>query len=210
MALNKEELLGILDEGRDYLGKILLDVIEEALTSAVLYVSGRSIENKKFTEIGLGENKITHCKVIEAGDGTGHGVIIEFSKDFSEAWSSNMESKKIKLPEADKEIAERLFKKSDDAYKQAISEIHKIDVSSIVRKEFVSEIRYGTQEQLISEFMELFDKHLEGVKSRLDDNDCYACERLGLFNRPEITDIIQYLKDNGEDIFNVHVIDHKL
>lgn len=191
------------------INNLLIETIDQLITGAICDISGQPLpENSQFKAIHLGYNKLNNRKIIIGDSDTG-SVHLELSEDFKRGYIAKRGftgyEEVILSPETSK-AAKDLF----DVINRKLVELSRAALSSdpvlTALSEFLSEVRYGSNEYLCKEYLEIYNRKVTEMIEQIDNEDVRNTVREPLLSL-EVTDIRQFLADNGLDPDDVHVID---
>lgn len=194
---------------QDSVDKFLNDTIDKLIIGAICDVSDQPLPPELgFKEVHLGQHKLTKRKLIMGEMENNTGMHVEFSSDFQYAYVAKAHFggyQEVKLPPETESAVKQLFETIDNKIKSASRHALPGDPIAESLLEFLSETRYGSNEYLCNEFLEIYRKTVKKMASDLPDQ--VRDTVISAFYNLTVTDIRQFLKENDVDMADVHVID---
>ena len=194
---------------QDSVDKFLNDTIDKLIIGAICDVSDQPLPQELgFKEVHLGQHKLTKRKLIMGEMENNTGMHVEFSSDFQYAYVAKAHFggyQEVKLLPETKDAVKQLFETIDNKIKSASRHALPGDPIAESLLEFLSETRYGSNEYLCNEFLEIYRKTVKKMASDLPDQ--VRDTVIDAFYNLTVTDIRQFLKENDVDMADVHVID---
>lgn len=188
----------------------LNDTIDKLIIGAICDISNQPLPPELgFKEVHLGQNKLNHRKLI-VGDMGESSVYVEFSSDFKRAYVANRlgSYQEVVLSSETVHAVEQLFRTVEDKIKSLSKVALKGDPIAESILEFISETRYGTNEYLCREYMEIYRKTVSRLTSDLPNEVRDTIE--DAFNNLTVVDIREFLKDHDVDLdaADIHITDN--
>lgn len=199
---------------QEKVSEFLKDTIDDLITCAICDFSSNPLPpSSKFRQVSMGTNKLNKRELIvgELKEGNA-SMCVEFSDDYKTGYVSRTNGfddyQEITLSPDSSHAVKSLF----DSVHSRIIVMSKMalreDPIKVALEEFLSEIRYGSNEYLCNEFLDIYKK---AVKEQLSyvDNQGVVDTLEGALLSLKVRDITQFLSDNGIDpkIADVHIID---
>lgn len=188
--------------------KYLLDTIDRLVTCAICDVTNQPLPKEyEFKKINLGQHRTTGRKLIMGELDDEKGIHVEFSPDYKKAYVAKHRYggyEEVELPSSTAEAVEQVFDTIDQKIKQASRRALPSDPVAAALLEFLSETRYGDNEYLCNEFKEIYRRKVDEMSSDMPE-EVRETVRDALYNLT-ITDIRQFLSENGIDTADVHII----
>lgn len=186
--------------------------IDKLITGAICDISEQPIpEELGFKDIHIGMNKLNGRKLIIGEMKNDRSVQVEFSADFKKGYIAKRNFigyEEITLTPDASNAAKTLFDTIDQRL-LAMSYAALPDNPKLVAlQKFLSETRYGSNEYLCNEYLEIYTETILEMLDQIDNEEVKDAIRDPLL-RLKVSDIRQFLKDNGVDLntADVHIID---
>lgn len=190
----------------------LNETIDKLITGAICEVSEQPLPKELgLQEVHVGVHKITGRKLIIGEMKDDRSVHVEFSSDFKKGYIAKRNytgyEEVVLTPDASN-AAKTLFDTIDQKL-VAMSYAALPDNPKLTAlKKFLSETRYGSNEYLCNEYLEIYTGIVLEMLNQVDNEEIQDIIR-GPLLKLQVSDIRQFLKENGidPDTADVHVID---
>lgn len=190
---------------------LLSDTIDKLITGAICHILEQPLpEELGFKEMHIGRNKLNNRRVIIGDTHDGRSVQVEFSEDFKKGYIAKRNFigyEEVVLTEDTSNAAEALF----DTIKQRLLVLSYAVLPDnpklVALTEFLSKTRYGSNEYLCNEYLDIYRRIAIDMINQVDSEDVRESIREPLLSL-EVTDIRQFLSDNRIDLdaTDVHII----
>lgn len=190
----------------------LTDTIDRLITGAICDVAEQPLPKELgFKEVHLGMHKLNGRKLIVGEMEDDKSVHVEFSEDFKKGYIAKRNYtgyEEIVLTADTSNAAKTLFDTVDQKLIAMLYAALPDNPKLVALQKFLSETRYGSNEYLCNEYLEIYTEIVLEMLDQVDNKDVREIIREPLL-KMKVPDIRQFLRDNGIDpnTADVHVID---
>lgn len=187
----------------------LNNVIEQLIIGAICDLADKPFpEGYEYKSIHLGYHKLSHRKLIVGDTPDDTSVHVEFSDDCKTAYVAKRGFtgyQEVVLPPETAKAAKALFTAIIDKVLSMAATILPGNPKAMAIAEFVSETRYGTNEYLCKEFLDIYQKSVTKMLNTIESEEIRNTIADPLLSL-KVTDIIEFLKENEADTVDIHVL----
>lgn len=203
--------LDMLKDGEslsEHIENFLRETVDNLIVGAICEVSQKPLPKElNYEKISLGYHKINGRRLILAIVKGKGGITAEFSEDFKTAYVEKATGgyEAVSLTPESSAAAKGAFDKIEGKVLEASKMLLNGDPVQMAIDTFISEVRYGTEEELCAEFLSVYRTTVEFLLISVPNEEIRDTIRKPLLDL-KVTDIKQFLETNGADATNVHIV----
>lgn len=193
----------------EHIGNFLKETVDNLIVGAICEVSQKPLPKElNYEKVNLGYHKINGRKLIMAIVKDKGGITAEFSEDFKTAYVEKSIGgyEVVPLTPETSAAAKGVFDKIEGKVLEASRMILNGDPVQMAIDTFISEVRYGTEEELCTEFLNIYRTTVEFLLISVPNEEIRDTMRRPLLENIRVTNIKQFLETNGADATNVHIV----
>ena len=193
----------------DRISNFLNDTIDKLVTCAICDFADKPLpEETGFKAVHVGMHKLNKRKLIIGDTADDRNVHVEFSPDFTKAYVAKRNYagyQEVLLNPTTAEAAKSLFEAIKNKLLAMSFAALPDNPKLAALAEFLAETRYGTNEYLCNEYLTIYKRIVNKLLDQIDNDEAKEAMKEPLMEF-EVTDIMQFLKDEGIEEPDVHIV----